>query len=162
MPEWTDKMARARIQVDKEFYESIERSQFTEQEWGLIMRATDWRVANAEDPEHARLVAETDRVAEILPQLSRIRQDVQTAAAGPEAARQRTLAEGFSGWINGFVEMLSRAVTGGSRDSRVDDAQDLADQYAERVQAYLERRGKWDDVRRAAAEEQDGATPLTP
>jgi hypothetical protein len=154
MPEWTDKLARARIQVDKEFYESIERSQFTEQEWGLIMRATEWRVANPESPEHAKLVAETDKVAEILPQLSRIRQDVQTAAAGPEAARQRTLAEGFSGWINGFVEMLSRAVTSNSRDSRVEDAEALAAEYAERVQDYLERRGKWNEVRKAAAEEQ--------
>jgi hypothetical protein len=156
MPEWTDKLARARIQVDKEFHEAIERSQFTEQEWGLVMTAVEWRVANPTDPDHAKLVAETDNVEDILPQLTRIRRDVQTAAAGPDAARQRSLAEGFSGWINGFVEMLSRAVSGGSTDSRVEAADALAAEYAERVQDYLERRGRWDDIRQAAAEAADG------
>lgn len=155
MPEWTDKLARARIQVDKEFHEAIERSQFTEQEWGLVMTAVEWRVANPEDPDHAKLVAETDNVSDILPQLTRIRRDVRAAAAGPDAARQRSLAEGFSGWINGFVEMLSRAVSGDSTDARVEEADALAAEYAERVQDYLERRGRWDEVRRAAAEAGD-------
>lgn len=154
MPEWTDKLARARIQVDKEFHEEVKRTQFTEQEWGLVMTAVEWRVANPDDPEHARLVAETDNVKDILPQLTRIRRDVETAAAGPDAARQRSLAEGFSGWINGFVEMLSRAVTSESTDSRVEDAETLAAEYAERVQDYLERRNRWDEVRQAAAAEQ--------
>lgn len=156
MPDWTDKLARARITVDKEFYEDVERSQFTEQEWGMIMTAVEWRVRNAEDPETARLVADTSKVSDILPQLREIRTRVREAQRG--VGRPRTLADGFTGWINGFVEMLGNVLSNEPRDARLRDAEKLANRYAIRVQEYLEDRGRWEEVRLAAAEEQRQAS----
>ncbi|MFB6311567.1 MAG: DUF5799 family protein [Salinirussus sp.] len=152
MADWTDKLARARITVDKEFYEDIERSQFTEQEWGLIMTAVEWRVHNASDPQTARLVADTSKVKDILPQLREIRTRVEEAQRGVQ--RPRTLADGFTGWINGFVEMLGNVLSDEARDARLDDAEQLANKYALRVQEHLEDKGRWEEVRLAAAEEQ--------
>jgi aryl-alcohol dehydrogenase-like predicted oxidoreductase len=53
---WTDMLAGARMQVDQQFQSRLERSEFTNQEWGLVMTAVEFEIQNADDPENARAV----------------------------------------------------------------------------------------------------------
>jgi hypothetical protein len=148
MAEWTDHLAGARMQVDQQFHERVRGSRFSNQEWGLIMTAVEWEVRNPEDPEAAELVANTSQVAEIIPELDRIHD--QMGAAGPMGGG------GSSGGLGDRVRSLFGSLTGngsGATDEeRIADAESLVQDYARELQAFLEKRERWEDIRQAAAE----------
>ena len=54
MSEWQDLIVGDRMAVDQEFSRRVTESEFSSQQWGLVMTATEFRVEDADDPEHAR------------------------------------------------------------------------------------------------------------
>jgi hypothetical protein len=138
MSHWTDQIAGDRMTVDREFSDRVRESDFTSQEWGLVMAAVEFEIEDADDPEAARVVADTSQVPEIMPELENVRSQVGAAGGAPG---------GDSG--GGVVDSIKGALgLGGGRDEdRLADAERLADEYAQALQERLEERGKWERVR---------------
>lgn len=140
---WTDMIVGDRMAVDNEFNSQVEASEFSRQEWGLIMTAVEFEI---EDPgtEHARLVANTDNLPAVLPEMDRI------------AEQQRGMSGGSGGDGGGILGSLRDALgfggSAGADEDRIRAAEDLADAYAKELQQHLEQRGKWEQVCAAAAE----------
>lgn len=150
MSHWTDAIVGERMTVDQSFNDRVVASEFSNAEWGLIMTATDLEMADAEDPEAARIVADTDDVAAIIPELESIRS--RTAAmTGQSAGADRTASGG------GVVGSIKRALGfggGGSGDDDVDPkklaaAEELTAEYAEALQAHLEAADRFEQARTA-------------
>lgn len=150
MPEWTDRLAGARMQVDQQFQERVQNSRFSNQEWGLIMTAVEWKIHEVEDPEAARLVADTSNVADIIPELDRIQQQMG-GAGGPMGGGSE--GGGLGERVRQFVETLTGDGRGASDAERLTDAEGLVQEYARELQAFLEKRERWEDIRQAAADE---------
>ena len=150
MSNWTDAIIGERMAVDQAFSDRVGASQFSNAEWDLIMTATELRMENAEDSEAAEIVADTDNVAAIIPELAAIRS--QTAAmAGQPAADQNS---------GGILDTLKQALGFGS-DAGDDDvdpeklaaAEQLTAEYAEALQAHLEDNGRFEQARTAYIQE---------
>jgi len=62
---WTDQVVGERMTVDKEFTQDVIDSEFSNQEWNLIMSAVEFEIENPESPADARIVANTEKVATI-------------------------------------------------------------------------------------------------
>lgn len=137
MSNWTDAIVGDRMQVDREFDERVRESDFSNQEWGLVMTATEFEIEHADDPERARLVADTSNLPAIMPELENVRS--QMAAMGGEGG-------GRSG---GVVDSIKGALGLGDDgdDERLREAEQLAQEYADRLQAHLESKDKWERVR---------------
>jgi len=149
MAEWTDQLAGARMQVDQQFQERVRTSRFSNQEWGLIMTAVEWEVRNPDDPETAELVADTSQVAEIIPELDQI-QD-QLGAAGPMGGGESS--GGLGDRVRSFFGSLAGNGVGSDDEERRKDAEALVQEYASELQAFLEKRERWDEIRETAAED---------
>ncbi|MFT4921403.1 MAG: hypothetical protein ACI8XM_000600 [Haloarculaceae archaeon] len=144
--DWRDQLAGARMQVDQQFQSKVEQSQFNSQEWGLIMTAVKFDVEQPDSPEQARLVANTTKVAQIIPELERI----QTEMGGQ-------MQEGGSsggGIVDKFKQYFSSSDSGANKAEQKAAATSLAEEYATDLQTYLEKRDRWDEIRQAAAEQQ--------
>jgi hypothetical protein len=142
--EWTDKIAGARMQVDQRFTDRVLDSQFSNQQWGLIMTAVDFEVQDPEDPDEARLVANTEKVSQILPEL----ENVPQGAGGPPGGGRSSSSSG------GILDRLGRIFRGDGSDvdeEKLAAAIDLVDEYAAELQAFLEDQGRWEDVCAVAA-----------
>jgi hypothetical protein len=149
--DWRDQLAGARMQVDQQFQDRLEQSQFTNQEWGLVMTAVEFEVDHPEDAERATLVADTSQLDQIIPELDRIQQDMGGAAPGGGSG-----SSGGGGIVGRFKEYLgglSGGSSGESDEERMAAATELADEYATDLQAYLEERGRWETIREAAGRE---------
>lgn len=149
--DWRDMVVSDRMAVDREFGDRVDRSQFTRQEWGLIMTAAEFHIEHPEDPERARIVADTSSVPAVVPQFENLR-EAQAVGAGGGIA-------GPDSGGGGLLDSVKRALglDGGDGGDEADEetlaaAQELADEYAAQLQERLERRDRWDDVRAAAAE----------
>ncbi|MFB6205243.1 MAG: DUF5799 family protein [Haloglomus sp.] len=146
---WSDRIVGARMAVDSEFSDEVERSAFSRQEWGLVMTAVDFDIVNADD-ESAELVADTEHLEEVLPELERARETQAAMGAG----RQPDDGGG------GFVDNLKNALgLGGSDAEEIDEeqlreARQLVDAYAAELQAHLEAEGRWEEIRTAYHEQQ--------
>lgn len=145
--QWTDQLAGARMQVDQQFRDRVVESQFSNQEWGLIMTAVEWEVRDAADSDAARLVADTSNLPDILPELDRISQ--QMGGMGPGGGDRES--GGLAGRLGGILDSLTGGGSGGG-EARIREAESLVEAYASELQAYLERRDRWEDIRAAAAE----------
>ena len=148
MAEWTKKLAGARMQVDKRFEDRVRNSQFSNQEWGMIMTAVEWDVRQPGDAEAAELVAVTDKIEEIMPELERIQSQM-----GNPGAQTRDSGGGIGARIGDLLDSLTGNGSGGVDEARVRDAERLVQAYADELQDFLEERGRWDDIREAAAAE---------
>lgn len=145
--EWTDRIVGDRMTVDQAFNDRVQGSQFSNQEWGMIMTAVEFEIENPESAEGARLVADTTNVSAIIPELDKMDERV----TGPGGGHSKS-----SGFLGDVKNALGLGSDGDSSDDtanpdRVQAAERLAQAYAEELQAHLEERGKWDDVRAAAA-----------
>ena len=144
MSEWEDMIVGDRMTVDNEFTDRVQASQFSNQEWGLIMTATELDFEAADDPEAARLVADTSAVESIMPELESI-----DAQRGPVAGEREASNGG------GLVETIKGAfgLGGGDADGvdqeRLAAAESLAQEYADALQAHLESKDTFEDVRTA-------------
>jgi len=143
---WTDSITGARMQVDSEFQQRVRNSEFSNQQWGLIMTAVEFRIDDPETPERARLVAETDKVEQIMPELESIPQGM-----GPQhGGRDRSEGDGLLGRLRG---LLSGGSGGDVDEEKLDAATALAGEYAQELQTVLENQGRWEKVCGRAARE---------
>jgi hypothetical protein len=147
MSDWTDSFVGDRMAVDREFNRRVADSQFNNQEWGLIMTATELEIENAEDPDEARLVADTGKLPQIMPELENLRSQVGAMGGGGGGADA-----GSSG--GGLVDSIKGALGfgGGRDDERLEAAERLTQEYADELQQRLEQNGKWERVRTAYLE----------
>jgi hypothetical protein len=106
------------------------------------MAAVEFEIEDADDPEAARVVADTSQVPQIMPELKNVRSQVGAAGGAPS---------GDSG--GGVVDSIKGALGlgGGDDEDRLADAERLAQEYAQALQERLEERGKWERVRGAYA-----------
>jgi hypothetical protein len=151
MTDWTNKLAGPRMQIDQQFNDRVTNSRFSNQEWGLIMTAVEWRIHEPDDPEAARLEADTSKIEEIIPELDRIKE--QMGASGSPMAGGGQSGGGIGDRIRGMFDSLLDNGSAGSDAERLADAEALVQEYARELQRYLEDREQWDDIREAAATE---------
>jgi hypothetical protein len=135
--EWTDQIAGARMQVDQQFRDRIIDSEFTNQQWGLIMSAVEFEITDAETPAKAQLVANTDKVEQILPEVDNM----------PRATPGQPQSSGDSsgGLLDGLFGLFSSEDDGVDQE-RLDTATRLAEAYATELQAFLEDQGRWESL----------------
>ncbi|EMA63356.1 DUF5799 family protein [Halorubrum lipolyticum] len=152
MSEWTDAIVGERMTVDNQFTDRVSASRFSSQEWGLIMTATEFEIEDADDPEDARIVADTSSLPAIMPELENVRSQVAAMGGAPGGD-----AGGSGGSGGGLVDSIKGALglgggDDGPSDEELDAAERLVQQYADELQAHLEEVGKWDQVRVAYQE----------
>ncbi len=151
MSHWTDAIIGERMAVDQSFSDRVAASQFSTAEWDLIMTATDLEMAEADDPETARIVADTSDVAAIIPELESIRSQTAAMAGGP-TSEDRAASGG------GIVDSVKRALGLGSDEGDDSDdvdheklaaAEELTAEYAEALQTHLEEADRFEQARQA-------------
>ena len=147
MSNWTDAIVGHRMTVDQEFNAQIQASQFSNAEWGLIMTATEFEIEAADDPEAARIVANTENVESIIPELESIRS--QTAAMGGQPGEAASNNDGGL-----FGSLKSALGFGGDSDNGVDQAklaaaEQLTAEYAEQLQSHLVETDSFEQARSA-------------
>ena len=140
MSNWTDRIVSDRMAVDREFGDRVRASEFTNQEWGLIMTAIEFEIEHPEDPERARIVPDTENLPQMMPELEKVSQGMGPGGGGAS----RDSGTGVLDAIRGALGMDD-----GDEEERLDAAERLVDEYADELQAHLEDNGKWDDVRDA-------------
>lgn len=142
---WTDLIVGDRMAVDREFADRLAESEFSRQEWGLIMTATEFEIENP-GSEDARLRGDTSNLEHIWPELENIKSQMGALGGGGGGGR--------SGSGGGFLGSVKRALglggDGGDDQERIDAADALVQDYATELQKHLESRGKWQEVREAA------------
>lgn len=143
---WTDSITGARMQVDKQFQQRVRDSEFSNQQWGLIMTAVEFRIDDPGTPERATLVADTQNVEQIIPELESIPQGM---GARPGGGGQSG-GDGLFGRLRG---LLSGGSDDGVDEEKLDAANTLAGEYARELQEFLEQQGRWAEVCGQAARE---------
>ncbi|QFU81352.1 DUF5799 family protein [Natronorubrum aibiense] len=147
---WTDRIVGARMTVDQSFSTRIADSEFSNQQWSLIMTATEFEMEHADDPDRARIVANTDSVEQIIPELDNM--PTGMGAMGGQGAGQQggSSSGGLFGSIKGALG-LGGGDDGDGDAEKLRAAERLTQEYAEELQAHLESEGRWESVRKAAA-----------
>jgi len=140
MSGWRDQLAGARMRVDQQFNDRILNSQFSNQEWGLIMTAVEFDIEKPEDPETAQLVARTENIPQILPELENLPQGMGGAPGGGNSGSGGGLFSGLFGalGLGGGEE--------GVDQEKLDAATNLVEEYTTELQAYLEEEGRWEMI----------------
>jgi len=152
--DWTDQLAGARMQVDQQYQDTLEASEFSNQEWGLVMTAVDWEIDDPENPEEATLVADTSKLPDIVPELRSIQKEM---GGSPTPVEDGPNTRGFLGRLQQYIHHL-RAGTGESSQKKIADAEELVEGYTLTLQQYLEEHGRWEDVCAAAAKQQQSTS----
>jgi hypothetical protein len=150
MADWTDAIVGDRMTVDREFNQRVAASEFTSQEWGLIMTATEFEIEHADDPERARIVADTDKLPQIMPELENIRSQVSSMGGAPGGSSGSSSGGGLLDSVKGALGLGGGG--GGGKNQQLEAAERLTQEYADELQSHLERKGKWEQVRVAYQE----------
>jgi len=140
MSNWTDRIVGDRMAVDREFSDRVRTSEFSNQEWGLVMTAVDFEIEHADDPDRARIVADTESLPQMIPELEKVQQGM-----GPGGQSQADSGTGVLDAIRGALGMGD----GDDDAEKLDAAERLVDEYASALQQRLEEKGKWDDIRQS-------------
>jgi hypothetical protein len=144
---WTDAIVGERMAVDREFSPEVRDSQFSNQEWGLIMTATEFEIEDADDPEAARIVADTSKLPAIMPEVEKMSQRMGGMGGAPGGSQSKG---------KGIVSRVKDALGGGGGSGpdpeRTAAAEKLVQQYADALQEHLEEKGRWEQVRIAYQE----------
>jgi len=145
--DWTELMMRARMTVDQEFEQRVSESEFSRQEWSLVMTAVEFDLHDPDDPETARLVGNTEKLPAVLPEMERV------AGANPMTGAAPAPDEGGNGGrlLDSVKGALGLGGDDGPDEKKIAAAEALVDEYAERLQAELERSGQWEHVLAVAA-----------
>ncbi|WP_435154072.1 DUF5799 family protein [Haladaptatus sp. DFWS20] len=144
--QWTDMIVGDRMAVDREFAQQVTDSQFSRQEWGLIMTAVEFDIKHPTDDEQARLIADTSKVRQVMPEMENIQSQMNTMA-GKSATKES------KGIFSSIKDALGMGGGGGGIDEeRLAAAERLAQEYADKLQTRLESNGKWERVRTAVQE----------
>ncbi|WP_225333797.1 DUF5799 family protein [Halomicrobium urmianum] len=144
--DWTSSIAAERMELDSEFNDRVEASSFSNQQWNLVMTAIELEIESPDDPEAAQIVPDTSSLPTIMPELDRVEQQSMMGGGGADAGG----GSSGGGLLGGVKDALGLG-SGGGDDERIEEAEDLAEQYCERLQEKLESSGRWDGVRSRAA-----------
>jgi hypothetical protein len=150
MSDWQDMLVGDRMAVDDEFSRRVEQSQFSRQEWGLIMTATSFDIENPDDEEAARLVADTSELPAVMPELENVANMGPMGMPADEGSSGGGLLDSLLGTLG--LNRNGAESDDGSDKEKLEAAERLVSAYAQELQAHLEDRGRWNDVRTAAAE----------
>jgi len=145
--DWTDLVVGERMQVDQAFNEKVAASHFSSQQWNLVMTAVEFELEHADDPDRARIVADTSKVETILPELENIEQQRGMASAGNAGG-----GDSGGGLFDGIKDTLGLGGSGPDRE-QLAAAEEMAQMYADDLQAKLESTGKWERVLETARSE---------
>jgi len=148
MDHWTDRIVGDRMTVDQQFTDRVESSQFSRQQWGMVMTAIEFEIEHPSDEEAATLVADTSALPSVVPELDSIEDHPMGGPGGSDGVG------GGAGVLGGIKDALG---LGGGGDDDLDEermaaAERLAEEYAAELQAHLEETGRWSEIRAAAAE----------
>jgi len=105
--------------------------------------AIEFDIEGAEKPETATLVADTSKLPSIMPELDKVGQ------GGPMGGAPGGSDPGGSSGSGGFLSGLKAALGlagGGGDDDRTEEAEQLAQAYADELQQQLESNGRWESV----------------
>ena len=150
MTDWQDMIVGDRMAVDGEFDPRVDDSRFTRQEWGLIMTATTFEIENPEDGEAAELVANTEELRGMMPEIEKV------AEMDPMGGTPADDPDSGGGFLGSVFSALGLGGDGGGGPGGVDEekleaAETLVAEYAAELQAHLESEGRWDEIRAEAA-----------
>ncbi|WP_323677213.1 DUF5799 family protein [Halorubellus sp. PRR65] len=160
--EWTNRVVGERMAVDQEFNDRVTGSEFSNQEWSLIMSATQYTIDDPESPGSASIVVDRDEtnLEAIMPELENI-QEQMGALGGAGGGKSDVGGRGDAG--GGFFDAVMRALGMGDDGSSDDDhaaraetARELAGEYGRELQSHLESKGRWEEVCAIAAAEDGG------
>src|SRR6056297_770248 len=126
--DWTGRIAGERMAADKQFADRVEASSFSNQQWGLVMTAVEFDIEGPDDPETATIVADTSKLPSIMPELDKVGQ------GGPMAGGAGGGGGGGGGLLDGVKSALGLSGDDGE-DDRTDEARQLAQAYADELQA---------------------------
>ncbi|WP_248515539.1 DUF5799 family protein [Salinarchaeum laminariae] len=154
MSAWTDQFVGDRMAVDREFTQRVAASEFSSQEWGTIMTAVEFDIEEPESPERARVVADTEKIAQVLPAIDQMRDGMGMGGApgsgGGSAGADDDSSRGGSGLFGSIKSSLGMG-DGDDGEHRAEAAAALADEYAAQFQEHLEQQGKWEQACEVAA-----------
>lgn len=149
MSDWQDSIVGARMAVDQEFSQRVVESEFNRQQWGLIMTAVEFDIEHPDDPDRARLVADTSKLPHVMPELENAGHEGAMMGAGRDPASER--GGGLLDSVKGALGLDDDG--GGDDEQRRRAAESLAEEYATELQAHLESEGRWAEVRAAATDD---------
>jgi hypothetical protein len=142
---WQDQIVGARMTVDQEFADRVRASSLSRPQWGLVMTAVEFEIRDAEDPEAAAMVADTSKLEHVLPEMANVDDQMNAMAGGSGGSSSP------SGVVGGIKNALGLGGGDDDNEELAEESTQLAQAYADELQAHLENEGRWDDVRRAAA-----------
>lgn len=153
MSDWNDHVVGDRMTVDQEFSSRVQSSQFSSQEWGLIMTATTFEI---EDPgtDEAQIVANTDNLPQMMPELENVRNQM------PSPGGDGGSSAGGGGFLGNIKDALGLDSGNDVDEARLSEARTLTQEYADKFQQHLEKRGKWEKVQEIAM--RDESSPGDP
>lgn len=135
-----------RMAVDREFSQRVTDSEFSRQEWGLVMTAVEFDIEHPGDDERAKLVADTSKVEQVMPEMESIQSQMNAMGGGQRKKESR-------GIFSSVKDALGLGGGGNGVDQdRLAAAERLAQEYADELQERLESQGKWKRVRSAVSE----------
>lgn len=137
MADWESQMAGERMAVDGEFSERVRDSSLSSQQWNMVMTAVSFEIEAPGTPEGADLVADTSRLPTMMDEIERVGKQGR-AAGGDDRS-------GGGGVLGGLRSALGLGDGGGDGEIRA-EAEELAAEYAERLQAKLIERGRWEAI----------------
>lgn len=148
---WRDHLAGARMRVDQEFNQRVLDSQFSNQEWGLIMTAVEFDIDTPDDPEQAEMTANTENLEQIMPELDNLPQGM----ARPDGSN----TDSGGGVLDSLKSVLgfdgADANGSGVDEDELAAATALVEEYASELQQFLEDEGRWDEICAAAADQSE-------
>jgi len=134
---WSEQIATERMQTDQEFADRVEASPLSNQQWGLVMTAVEFEIDGPEDPDSARLVADTSKLSSVMDEIKRM--DKRGGGATASASTGGSSGES-SGLFGGLKDALG---FDGEGNQLRETAEELAEDYASQLQSRLEKRDRW-------------------
>ncbi|MFC7045590.1 DUF5799 family protein [Halobacteriaceae archaeon GCM10025711] len=147
---WLDRIIGDRMAVDREFSDRVTDSEFTRQEWGLIMTAVEFQIDNPGDADRAELVADTSKLPQIMPELENVRKQMGAIGGGTESSSS---GGGILGSVRDALGFGGGDGGGGNHQQKQVEAEELVAAYATALQQRLEDENRWDEIRRLAADD---------
>jgi hypothetical protein len=151
MTDWTKQIAGERMAVDQQFTDQVASSSFSNQQWGLIMTAVEFDISNPEDPNAATLVADTSKLPGIMPELEQVGRQAPGGGQSPERKQ--------GGILSSLKSTLGLGGDEPGGSDQLDEASEMASEYADLLQAELEANGRWESICGAVREQ--GGPPDT-
>ncbi|MCD2200462.1 DUF5799 family protein [Halobacterium sp. KA-4] len=133
------------MSVDNEFDDRVRASSLSNSQWGLVMTAVEFEIEDADDPDNARVVADTSKLEHVLPEMQNVDKQMAMGGGGSQSMNRS------SGVVGGIKDALGLGSADDGDEELEAEATQLAEEYAEAFQSHLEDEGKWEKVRRAAA-----------